>query len=253
MSGIGILFDPDSEEDGGRSISLTSDTPLDLETVQARLKKLAKYYKDNGIFFTDFHTWPVDELGTQPENVTIADKVYKEVVDKIDALNDITDLSMKEETVSADVDFQSYGKELGLAYSDFGKILVSGGDDEIFHGGYPDKKIVLSDIQNMNKVMNFKGQAVGIVEKSLNDKQTGVMDIAGNANLVVSDVGDETLSVAFNKWYDVTVVRNKNGTNSITFDHYTGTDADYKFKYIDSDGVVQHQTSYNVDNFKKNN
>ncbi len=247
LGGIGETYDPDS---GGREISFISDTQLDPETIKDRFLKLIADYKAKGIFFPTFHGGSSGLTQEEIENV-----VYAEVVAKINNLDeDASDLHYEEKVIKTDLDFQSFGKELGLAYSDFGKIVVSDGDNEFFHGGYDDKKIALNTVQNIGKTMNFKGKAVGIVEKSFNDTTTGKIDIAGDANLAVSDMGNETLSANFTDWYDVTVMRNKDGTNSIAFDNWkNGANTDYQFKHIDSNNdVVARPDGYTVEQFTEN-
>ncbi len=144
-----------------------------------------------------------------------------------------------------DMVVENYGKDVGLAYSDFGKLTTNvyprGGepetDETIIYGGYADKRV-----ETIEKNVKFTGSAVGIarytVEQNWGDEvyETGTKDLNGVATLDVR-VGDggqlsETLNASFanNDWYDVTVINNSDG-NSITFTDNTtnGIDANYKF------------------------
>lgn len=119
----------------------------------------------------------------------------------------------------------TYGRDIGLKYSDFGQFkydlhYVQGnesGDEksyEPFAGGYEELR---HDTPGTD--MNFSGRAAGSVSSGDTDK-----NITGPATLAFNN-GTETLNMYFSgtvatsddiPWYDVTIVRNDN-TNSITF------------------------------------
>ncbi len=255
LTGIGIQYDPASEVDGGREITLISDKPLELSEAQAKLRQLIAYYKEQGIFFNTFHTWPGGELPAgKTQEQAIIDALYGEVLARINGLENMEELELETETIKGELDFQSAGKKLGLAYSDFGFVRFDG-QDEIFHGGYPDNKIELATVRDLNKDMNFKGSAIGIVETSTEtsngSETTGRVELNGNADLLVANNGKETLTVNFDKWYNVTVERNTDDTNKITFSDYHNENDSFKFKYVNEGGslVERGDTPYAVDNF----
>ena len=255
LGGIGIKYDPASAVDGGREITLVSDKPLNLTEAQNKLKKLIAYYKEQGGFFDTFHSWPAENGEYEGDMQTaIVNALYAEVLEQINDLQSIEDLEFAEEEINTTVDFQSVGKNLGLAYSDFGIVQIDG-DNEIFHGGYPDNKVELATIRDLNKEINFKGNAVGIVEKSTESgntsQTTGKLDLTGTADLVVANNGKETLTVNFDKWYDVTVERNTD-SNSITFANYHDAEDSFKFKRVNVDDELVDRDSnvaYVVENF----
>lgn len=249
----GIGKDYDSATEDGREIVLMSDTPLTTKEIKNRLKKLADYYKDNDIFFNTFGKWPdgvpLPDGKTQQE--AIIDAVYEEVCTKITGL---TQLTPEIKNINTELDFQSAGKALGLAYSDFGFVNING-DNEVFHGGYSDNKIELATIRDLHKNMTFTGKAVGVVEKFTETgdvhQVTGTLALDGDANLVVTDAGKETLVAAFNNWYDVMIVRNSDNSNQITFNNFANNgDESYKFRHIDGDGnVIARDGAHVVNDF----
>lgn len=234
-----------------RKISFVSDKKLTLVETKSKLNKLIDYYKEQGGFFESFHNWP-SEKGeyTGDKQTAINNALYAEVKEQINAL---TKLEPTIQDVNTDLDFQSVGKELGLAYSDFGIIRVDI-DDEIFHGGYPDNKIELTAVKALNKDMNFKGRAVGLVERhDESGAKTDTINLSGDANLVFANNGKETLTANFTNWYDVKVERNADNSNRITFDNYTNEQDTYKFKHMNESGeLVARNDGYSVDNFNEN-
>lgn len=239
LTGIGRDYDPSAED--GRQIVLMSDAALGIKDIKARLKKLADYYKANNIFFDTFGTWPdgvpLPEGKTQQE--AIIDAVYEEVCTKIASL---TQLNPEIKNINTELDFQSAGKGLGLSYSDFGFVNING-DNEVFHGGYSDNKIELATVRNLHKNITFTGKAVGMVEKFTETgdvrQVAGTLPLEGDASLVVTNAGDETLTALFDNWYDVTVERDSDNHNQITFNNFaTSGDESYKFKRIDNTGAV---------------
>lgn len=256
LGGIGVKYDPASADDGGRSITLMSDKALTLSEIKTRLNRLIAHYKEQGGFFDTFHNWPTENGEYEGDKQTaIINALYAEVQQQINDLDNIAALHPEVENIDTEIDFQSAGKQLGLAYSDFGIIRVAG-EDEIFHGGYPDNKIELATVRDLHKNMVFKGTAVGIVEKSTetgdNRQTTGKLDLTGNAQLVVANTGKETLTANFDKWYDVTVERNTDNSDKITFNNYKNADSSYKFKHVDStDKLVARADGYSVANFTR--
>lgn len=123
----------------------------------------------------------------------------------------------------------TYGKDIGLRYSDFGQLKYDlhwtngnqSGDEksyEPFAGGYKEDGIRR---ESPETAMNFTGKAAGSVSNDSFNK-----NITGNATLSFN-AGVETLNMYFSNtvadedntpWYDVQIIRNRsNGANSITF------------------------------------
>lgn len=120
--------------------------------------------------------------------------------------------------------FTTYGRDLGLKYSDFGQGIfildVDGEEDtensyEPFAGGY---KFLRKD--SPETAMNFTGKAVGSVSN-----HDFAKNVYGPATLEF-DNGAETLNMNFTQttntaddtpWYNVTITRNTNN-NSIVFE-----------------------------------
>lgn len=142
----------------------------------------------------------------------------------------------KGSVLTGDVTLKTYGKDIGLKYSDFGALVgtitettpghapESGMAYEGFAGGYANKKI---DVADMSGKMDFAGRAIGTVQG-----KNGGDDLAldGDATLHFNN-GAETLSLAFDNWYDIRIEKNGN-QGDIYFtngDAISDKDVDYKF------------------------
>ena len=144
--------------------------------------------------------------------------------------------------------YHSYGKELKLAYSDFGLLDINtkeinssrpeGSNEEnikenaVFAGGYDAKKL------NPQGTMTFKGRAVGAVDFREQDnwiENSNVVDknisLDGEATLNF-DNGNETLKAEFDNWYDVTVQKDGNSqqANLILTNGNKIVDDDFKYR-----------------------
>lgn len=144
----------------------------------------------------------------------------------------------------------SYAKNLGLSYADFGVITTSDGStyngqllDNVaipYAGGYMVKNI---DKTTVTDSITFNGTAAGMVEAP--NSVGGRMDIRDdNATLVLAS-GSETLSAKFDNWYNVTVVNNFNYGNRIGSVTFYGGDniSDEKFELAQT-GNVGTQGAY---------
>lgn len=128
---------------------------------------------------------------------------------------------------------QTYGGEHGTGnrYSDFGLFIVSADkyvngvlteqqeNREPFAGGYNDKKIV-----NLpSETMNFTGKAVGGIQGKDGD---GDLQVEADATLAFNGANqNQTLSMNFNDWYNVTIDKNLNSDKlTFTFDGTVAND-----------------------------
>lgn len=131
--------------------------------------------------------------------------------------------------INARAKILTYGRDLGLQYSDFGQIkseqditYQDGHTEhqygyEAFAGGYQDPEIKKA---SPDVAMNFTGKAAGAVSNNGIDK-----NIKGDATLAFNN-GTETLNMYFSHtettnddipWYDVKIVRNGPSGNTIAF------------------------------------
>ena len=145
-----------------------------------------------------------------------------------------------------------YGVNVGLRYSDFGKLSGiqyledNKADAEklgyVFAGGYDIKNI---DKDTMSGKMTFSGKAVGHVMHHTEDVDgvatNNYLDIASDAKLVFED-GVETLAMNFsdnananNRWYDVEFVKDGDnvGVSLSNGDKIAEANAQYKFDQAD--------------------
>lgn len=154
----------------------------------------------------------------------------------------------------------TYGKDLGLTYSDFGQLIVDATETdtnghveheqgfEPFAGGRTDVRR-----EQPETAVNFKGKAFGSVSSHNVDK-----NVFGDATLAF-DGTTETLHMDFSKtektdtdtpWYDVKIVRNKLAdTNYITFTD-KGADIPDKLKFSDfNSNNTRTRNNYLVDGY----
>lgn len=130
---------------------------------------------------------------------------------------------------------ETYGRNVGLKYSDFGAFVgerretdsnghtESGMQYEGFAGGYVNKEV---NIANMTGKMDFSGRVIGTVQPKSEEGDNLRLDGAATLNF---DNGAETLSFAFDNWYDVKI--EKTGDQGDI--HFTNGDVitndEYKF------------------------
>lgn len=171
-------------------------------------------------------------------------------------------------TKTETTDYQSYAKEMKLAYSDFGLLNrtsykeYTNNDgkpqkDElketiVFAGGYENKKIESKDLAGD---MTFKGRAVGGVNVLETDNHGDIsnavnknLSLDGEATLVFEEVsGKQTVTAEFDNWYDVTAETDNDGkTGKLTLtngDKIADADADFKFRGQDTYTVEDFTTA----------
>ena len=141
-------------------------------------------------------------------------------------------------TKTETTDYQSYAKEMKLAYSDFGLLNrtsykeYTNNDgkpqkDElketiVFAGGYESKKV---DAKYLAGNMTFKGRAVGGVNVLETDNHGDIsnpdnknLSLDGEATLNFDkNNGAQTVEAKFNNWYDVTAETDIVKTSSVGF------------------------------------
>ena len=155
-------------------------------------------------------------------------------------------------------EFNMYGKEVGLKYSDFGylkgnyeikhnnNVIYDSKYKDIIFFGYQQKEIKKSDIQE--NTLTFKGKAVGVVKNYKyvkNDKDyihdydpqksetLASLDLVdNNATLTFNKENEkETLNMSFSNWYDVKVEKDKNSYEKFTFTNPNNNTIDEKLKF----------------------
>ena len=164
-------------------------------------------------------------------------------------------------TKTETTDYQSYAKEMKLAYSDFGllnrtsdkKYINNKGETQtdsltetiVFAGGYESKKV---DAKGLAGDMTFKGRAVGGVNVLETDNHGDIsnavnknLSLDGEATLVFEK---ETVTAEFDNWYDVTAETYDDGkTGKLTLSNEGKIDdADFKFR---------GQDTYTVEDFTR--
>lgn len=130
------------------------------------------------------------------------------------------------EILEGNVAIETYGRNVGLKYSDFGAFVgVINGESvkEGFAGGYTNKEI---NIVNMAGEMNFSGRVVGTVQPKGEDGDNLPLD--GAATLSFNN-GTESLSLAFDNWYDVQIEKTGDQGNILFTNGDVITNDEYKF------------------------
>ena len=128
---------------------------------------------------------------------------------------------------------ETYGHETGNRYSDFGRFIATqdkyyeGIEEpkhkesyEPFAGGYTDKIVIPSES------MEFTGKAVGTIQGK--DEFRDDLRVDGTATLAFNGANqNQTLSMNFDNWYNVTIDKNMNN-DQLTFT-FSGTTADNNY------------------------
>lgn len=255
----------DPAANGRRDIEVSSKTPLSLSELKQKLREIADWERARGDdgFFGSFHN-----CGNRNNAQTCVDDVYNATIAQINALNSLDDryLEIDEDTDNFTTDLNSYGKTVGLAYSDFGNMVIHNEDGTNYvpyHGGYNNHK--LSDTrmnqlaQNVETNMTFTGKATGVVSAGQITNWDGDvvheepdLALSGDATLNFrndgTDTGTQTLNMVFNNWYDVRVTKDSSG-ESINFSHYTNNNNGYKFVIAGETPTLRDD--YTVDNFTR--
>jgi hypothetical protein len=121
------------------------------------------------------------------------------------------------EVLEGIVAIETYGYDIGLKYSDFGAFVgVINGESikEGFAGGYTTKDI---DVSKISGEMNFAGRVIGTVQPTSEKVDNLPLDGAATLNF---NNGTETLSLAFDNWYDVKIEKTGDQGNI----HFTNGD-----------------------------
>ena len=132
----------------------------------------------------------------------------------LNRIGDTDRFEFDSQNTSGELIMESYAKELGLQYTDFGTFTAAegttiSGRDEAgavipFVGGYLAKNISTEDLK---EDVTFKGIAKGMVNPA---NETGAVDLGiedKNATLAFNKTtGEETFSASFSNWYDVKLV-----------------------------------------------
>lgn len=224
-------------------IEVKSSQRLDLAGMKAKMIQYADDELAKGAdgFFGTFPTGTIQEI-------------YDATVAQINAINSVNEVSYEFWHLGMDFNLQSFGKYVGLAYSDFGRLMIPNptypNNHMIYHGGYEDK---LVSEAHMNEIamapetnMTFKGRAIGKVEhkkfRDYTDMDVDAIKLAGNAtvNFKGSTNGaTETIYMNFPDWYDVTITKTPDG-DSINFANYTNNDGQFKYYRADEGFLDEH-------------
>ena len=179
-----------------------------------------------------FITLDSDEIGHEDTQNTEDDAYFTRSSDNSNVFNFVqyNEEGGKPTRLEGITTIETYGEETGNRYSDFGLFIVSANkyvNDELkeqqenrepFAGGYNDKKIV--DLPSES--MNFTGKAIGGIQGKDDDVDLQVETVATLA--FNGSTQNQTLSMNFDNWYNVTVDKNLNSDQlKFTFD---GTVAD---------------------------
>ena len=137
------------------------------------------------------------------------------------------------------------------AVADWDGLEFDDADYDVFAGGYK----VAALQHRPTSDMHFKGKAIGSVYATNDDNHhhanAALVDNAATLDFVG---GVETLNMAFNNWYDVTVTKN-GSSQSIAFSNFNGTPGDdgNQFRTDTGDGLTVNNftTSTNANGVKR--
>lgn len=142
----------------------------------------------------------------------------------LNRIGDTNQFDFNSDTTSGKLIMESYAKELGLKYSDFGVLVADNGTNisgkDItgfsipFMGGYLSKHISSQDLPSD---VTFRGIAKGTVNPANSYGADNLMIEDTNATLAFNKAsGTETFSASFNNWYDIEVVNQGDRVQSFT-------------------------------------
>ncbi len=245
------------ESEDGYTIDIASKTPLTLDELKAKLLARLDEIKDNDDIFAVFGFNPDDH--TADETQSFRNDFVNYTTTKINGLQSLNDQHIKVENddMGGAIDLETFGAQVGLAYSDFGFIKSfdpanpQDVDRTVLYGGYNDYK---RDITNVNHKMVFTGKAAGLVsfrDGKLNDNHDtqGVRVISGNADFVFDAVNaTETLIANFDNWYDVEIIKTGDSASAVFSNNKID---DNNFKFFDMNGTtgqLEYKDTHTVDN-----
>lgn len=137
-------------------------------------------------------------------------------------IGDTDRFEFNSQNTSGELIMESYAKELGLKYTDFGTFTAAEGTtiygrDESgatipFMGGYLAKNISTEDLK---EDVTFKGIAKGMVNPANGTGATDLVIEDKNATLAFNkSTGEETFSASFDNWYDVKLINKGDSVQS---------------------------------------
>ncbi len=242
------------QSDDGYTIEVVSKTPLTLNQLKAKLLARLDEIKDNNDMFAVFGFNPDNHTAAETQN--FRNDFVSLTTDKINGLSSLDDqhIRIENDNMIGAIDLETFGNQVGLAYSDFGFMKFFDPDNPqnaeraVLYGGYNDYK---RDITNTNQRMVFSGKAAGLVsyrDGVLNDTSgqqgpitQGTQVISGDAEFVFDPSGisgpTETLTANFSNWYDVEITKTGN-TASAVFSDATNKINDNNFKFFDMNGTT---------------
>ena len=239
------------ESEDGYTIDIVSKTPLTLSELKAKLLARLDEVKDDKDMFAVFGFNP--DTHTENETQQFISDFVDLTTEKINGLQSLDDqhIVVSQDDIAEAIDLETFGAQVGLAYSDFGFIKsfdpnnTQNVDRDVLYGGYKDYK---RDITNVNQKMTFTGKAAGLVafrDSKLNDTHgdqdgfsSGLRVISGDADFVFdAENSTETLTANFDNWYDVVITKTGDTASAVFSDANNKIDDD-NFKFFDMNGTT---------------
>ena len=274
-------------------IKIETNKSLTLQEIKARLLAQIEFLYEDQKWFHEFHSLQdsditeateqclgctEDEIKDKAQDIA-ARKMYDMACARVNALTE-TDIQSDNfihtvsQPINITINLETYGKDVGLAFADFGKMYLYSDDQDdenddvasqAIYGGYSDKLIAPDNFANNDK-KTFTGKMFGKVNVtySQNGENGGLVNklddlalIDNNAKLVFNhnnNVNTETLTASFDNWYDMEMTKTGNTAN-LAFTNYKHKDAnnninnDYRFLGDTPNNNDNYNNSYNVNNF----
>ncbi len=304
--GIGFvdkLNEHDYDPEGSHEIEIESTETLDLNTVKTRLLAEIEYLHTHRDYFSAFHNVQTEDTAQATSECSTcseqeirdmaqaiaANRLYNAAIARVNALtqNDLSAAVLHQnngahlffdadEPANVTMNLETYGKDVGLAFADFGKMnTYSDAENEarpndyrIVYGGYSDKLISPEDFTD-TETKTFKGTMLGKATVSYWENHSEDDELVSelpqlalrddNAQLVFSHdanthTNTETLTASFNNWYDMTMTKTGDTAN-LAFTNYTYKDGNnnidnsYRFLGDQPDNSDHYNDNYIVNNF----
>ncbi len=238
---------------------------------------------------TNCTEFDIDELVQKRAQEIAAEKMYNNTITRLNTLRTaaengatFNDLQGIDNHISSSgpqhqditINLETYGKDVGLAFADFGKMYAFADDEEpgehdyqIVYGGYPGNVITPDNIANDEK-QTFTGRAFGHARVAFVQNHSADDDIIGEPQFITlndnsakltfqrngNNTATETLSASFDNWYDMLMTKTGDTAN-LSFSNYTYKDNNneidntYRFLGDKADANGQYAANYDVNKF----
>ncbi len=227
----GVKFYRGNAHDAGEYIQLKLDNNGEIK--QMYMSDAGTFDRSNTNSQFAFHGYRYEVDGHEFMSATkiTTDEELRRILQDYSSIEDVSDITLadvEEQEVSYSIDMTTFGRDIGLQYSDFGQILLSANNSSnpgygMFAGGYDDKKIDVKNIDNATEMM-FTGTAIANVKLEEEEKLLAPAEATLTFN---PSTQTEELNMSFSDWHDVQITRSGDNDAVFEFSNFTGENEDW--------------------------